>query len=69
MLLSAGSCTYSQRLQAHVVLLDTSRMLRPINETIGRCMSRPPLLKLSQWSALGGGKVGGAQPEVDSHAH
>ncbi|GAB4823198.1 hypothetical protein N2152v2_010244 [Parachlorella kessleri] len=51
-----GSCTYSQRLKAHIFLLDTSRVLKPINETLGSCMSRQPVLSLSQWSGLGGGK-------------
>ena len=38
-----------------MVLLDSSRVLKPINETLGRCMSRRPVLPLSEWSGLGAG--------------
>lgn len=40
------------------MLLDSSRVLPPVNQTIARCLSRQPLLKLADWEALPGGGAG-----------
>lgn len=47
-----GSCTYAERAQQQVVLLDDSRVLPVVRETIELCMSRGKVRTLHEWEKM-----------------